>query len=285
MSNARRNDMTSPILRNELTAEHALDLLRREKTVLKRLREVYEEARLVILGRLTDVSAETFTAQHLRSVEAQIDAGLWAMIQRFQGEAKGITQEALEAGVEQTLAEIEFWDARFRGGATTRIAVDVLVRVTEPGNLVLEKFEASLNAYGQSLIADTRRRLGVHLAMQSNWSEMTNDIAGRLRENMISGARWRAERIVRTEMVDALNAGHQAALEEAAEIILGLKRQWDSTLDERTSDGCRYLHGRVVGIHEPWHWEGQEVARPPLWPNCRSIVLAFHDDWVGDDEE
>jgi SPP1 gp7 family putative phage head morphogenesis protein len=285
MSNGRGSEMTSPILRNELTAEHALDLLRREKAVLWRLREVYEEARLVILGRLTDVSADTFTAQHLRSVEAQIDAGLWAMLQRFQGEAKEITQEALEVGVEQTLAEIEFWDAKFRGGATTRIAVDALVRVSEPGNLVLEKFEASLNAYGSSLISDTRRRLALHLAMESNWSEMSEDLAGKLRENMITGAHWKAERIVRTEMVDALNTGHQAAIEEAAEIISGHKRQWDSTLDERTSDGCRYLHGRVVGIHEPWHWEGREVARPPAIPNCRARVLPFHEDWVGDDAE
>lgn len=275
--------MTSPILGNELTSEHALDLLRREKAVLRRLHTIYTEARLVVLGRLADVSAETFTAQHLRATSAQIDAGIWAMIKKLQLETEGRLSEALEAGVEQTLAEIEFWDAKFREGATTRIATDALVRITEPGSLLLEKFTASLNSFGQSLVADTRRRLALHLTMQSNWREMSEDIAGKLEQSMITGARWKAERIVRTEMVDALNAGHQAAIEEAEVVIPGLKRQWDSTLDERTSDVCRYLHGRVVGIHEPWHWEGREIFRPPAIPNCRATVLAFHDDWVGDE--
>ena len=54
--------MTSPILENELTREHALDLLRREKAVLRRLREIYEEARPGTLGRLGEVSAATSTA-------------------------------------------------------------------------------------------------------------------------------------------------------------------------------------------------------------------------------
>lgn len=300
--------VSGSLLRSELTGEQLLLIQRREKEVLRkrresfkearlasfqeheegvlrRHREIHEDARLVILGRLADMSAETFTSPHLGVTLAQIDAGIWAMIKKFQLEVEEATHWALDDGVTNMFNEIEWWDKKFPRGPMGFDREMRLPRVTEPEKLIVEKFTASLNAYGNSLIEEIRRRLTQHLAMQSNWNEMAMDVAGKLRESAITGTRRKTEQIVRTAVLEALGAGRQAALEKAAEVIPGLKRQWDSMLDEPTSDVCTYLHGKVVDLHEPWKWEEREIERPPANPNCRATVLPYHDDWLGDDAD
>jgi SPP1 gp7 family putative phage head morphogenesis protein len=268
------------VLASKLSREHAAELLRLERDELRRLRGLYEQGRLEVLGRLSEVHAETFTAQHVRTGRVQIERGLAAMVKKLGARQEKLTEELLEAGARQTLAEISHFEPKFRGGATGRIQLDALRRIAAPRNLLLHKYAASLKSYRFNLIGEVQSRLGVHIVKRSPWSEMTDDVAGRLQTSAIKGARFRAERIIRTEMVDALNAGHQAALEASSRSIPGLMRQWDSTLDVRTSDGCRSLNGTVRRIDEPWRWNGREIARPPLLPNCRSRVLPWHADWA-----
>jgi len=274
-----------PLLATELAAEHATEILRLEKEAMERTYKVYEEARERIMGRLQDVRADTFTAQKLRHTQAQIDKGIMAMLGRLDADAVSLTEQSVQTGIDQMLAQIAQWETEFRGGASVPLAHDAIQKVLKPQGLVLDAYQSSINAYGTSLIADTRRRLAVHMAMESTWGEMSEDIAGALSENMITGAHWRAERIVRTEMIDALSAGHQAGLEAAEEFLPGLQRQWDSTLDERTSGVCRALNGEVRGLHEPWIYQGEVIMRPPALPNCRSRILPYHQNWVDDEEE
>lgn len=267
------------LLANELTREHGLELLRVERAELKRLRTIYEEGRKEVLDRLMAAGSGTFTEQHLRVSQAQIEAGLGAMIQKIEGATGASMVTQLENGVRQTLAQINFWEPDFQGGATGAIRLDALRKVTTPQGLLLHKFDNSLRSYGQGLVAETQRRLGVHLVLRSGWSEMSLDIAGRLKKNGIKGSLWKAERIVRTEMADAINAGHHAALEAAEEVLVGLKRQWDSTIDMRTSEECIALHEQIRKINEAFEALGQKFARPPAIPNCRSQEIPFHPRW------
>lgn len=272
------------MLASGLAREHAQELLRLEKEELRRLRGIYKTARLEILGRLSESNVpETFTAQHLRGARAQIEAGLRAMTNKIQGRAKTLTEHALRKAAGQTLEEIAYWETRsgFQGAALGRIQTDALRRVSRVEELLLSQFRSSIRAYGENLIGETGRRLGVHLAKRSAWREMAVDVAGRLHQHAITGARWRAERIVRTEMVNALNAGHHAALEASAEVVPGLRKQWDAHLDERTSTMCRKWNGRVVAIDEPFgEHRGRAIMHPPLHPNCRSRVVPWRAAWA-----
>jgi hypothetical protein len=270
------------VLASKLTEEHAQALLALEGKLLKRVREIHEAARFELRGRLADVAAEIFTAQHYRVTLAQIERALAELERRLSNEGGRELLAALEQGVEQTLAEIAFWEAArgFRVAESGRIQLDALQRVSR--EMLLERFETSVRRFGLELLGDVQRRLGLHLAKRSAWPDMATDIAGRLRvgSSVVQGAAWKAERIVRTELVHALNAGHQAALEASEPRLPGLARQWDAHLDARTSDVCKSLHGQVRGIEEPWSYEGREIMHPPAIPNCRARVLPWREAWA-----
>ena len=270
------------VLANALTEEHAADLLRLEARELRRMRGIYEQGRKELLASLAEVRADTFTAQHLRSTQVQVESGIRAMLKKLE---QGDTFNLLDTSIAQTLDEIAFYEPTFRGGATGRIQIEALRRIAAPQNLLLNQYRVSMESYGASLIRDVQGRLGVNLVKRSSWRQMSLDVAGKLDGNAIVGAQWKAERIVRTELVNALSVGHQVALETSAEILPGLKRQWDATLDSRTSSICETLNGRVREMNKPFgSYLGQPVMRPPAIPNCRSRMVPWHADWVDLDD-
>jgi len=269
------------VLASTLSREHALELVRIEQDEIKRLRRTYEQARKEILARLVDTRAETFTAQQLRSVQVQVETGLREMVKKLRDDTSGQVDSLLEQSIEQTLAEIGYWERTFRGAATQRIRASAARRVLKPRALLLHQYDTSINAYGLNLISEVQGRLGVHLVRNSSWREMSLDIAGRLDTNAIQGARWRAERIARTEMVDVLSLGNMTALEEAAADLPGLMGQWDATVDKRSSYICLELNGRIRRIGEPFTtYRGRPIVRPPAIPNCRSRLVPWHQDWA-----
>lgn len=273
------------LLASTLSREHGRELSRLEREELARLLPIYQDAREKILGKLAQVQADTFTRQHYRVARVQIERGIREMVAILQGQHERGLDAVLEAAIEQTLEEIAFWDAKFRGGATGRIQLAAVRRLATPRSVLLHRFKASTTAYGENLIVDIQGRLARALVQRSSWRDMSIEVAGRLQQHAIAGSRWRAERIVRTELVNALNAGHQAALEASAATIPGLKRQWDSTLDTRTSDVCLHLNGQVVAIDKPWVYEGRPIHHPPGVPNCRSRVIPWHRDWLESEPE
>lgn len=84
--------------------------------------------------------------------------------------------------------------------------------------------------------------------------------------------RERAERIARTEMNSAANAGTQAAWREADRQGLlspWTKREWIAAVeDPRTCPVCRLLDGQRVGLNEPFYAGGRAVMMPPAHVNC-----------------
>jgi len=80
----------------------------------------------------------------------------------------------------------------------------------------------------------------------------------------------RARMIARTEVVRAQNMGH---IDAARQTGLKLVKRWDAHLDKRTSEVCKFLDGKEVGMDEKFVWKGQEFDAPPAHPNCRSTIL------------
>ncbi len=269
------------VLASKLAREHAAEIAALERDELVRLAKLYREARVELMARLAESAPERFTAQHFRATLLQIEAGLRAMRERLGAEFVPRIDAAADRGAEQIVEQIAFWERAgdFREGAFGRIQLGALQRVQR--ELLADRFESSVETFGREILDDVRRRLGVHMAMRSRWSEMTADVAGKLERSAIAGARWKAERIVRTELHHALNAGHQATLESAVATLPDLQRQWDSTLDARTSDICKALNGQVRGLREPWVFNGRQIAAPPARPNCRAKILPWRTAWNG----
>lgn len=80
---------------------------------------------------------------------------------------------------------------------------------------------------------------------------------------------YRLETIVRTNVTDAYNQGRlTAALDpELRPFLFGVR--YSAILDERTTEVCRFLHGKVFRMDDP------ELLRlaPPNHFNCRSLVV------------
>jgi len=82
--------------------------------------------------------------------------------------------------------------------------------------------------------------------------------------------RDRAEKIARTEIMDALNEGQSVAWQQAqAEGLLsaGATKEWIVTPDDRLCEQCEPMDGRTVPVGQSFP-EGD----PPLHPNCRCTI-------------
>ena len=107
---------------------------------------------------------------------------------------------------------------------------------------------------------------------------MTNDIMG-----VIDTAKYKAERIARTEFTRTANAGAYAATKDAEYQGIDVKRKWVATLDLRTRPVHAALDGQIVGVDEPFQSSAGEVMRPGefaevgLNMNCRCTVIDIID--------
>lgn len=268
-----------PNFGREIQAEARELVARSDRRELRFLEHVFERARLELHGRLVELPGDKFSAQQVRMALVQVQASLRELLRALYEKRKTDMDDLLGRSIRQTLREIAHHETKF-AEAQGRIQARALRKLASPRGLLLHQYQVSLQAYGQQTIGDIQRRLAVHAVKKSTVREMANDIAGRLPTRALQGARWKAERIVRTELIAALNTGHQAALEEAAEFLPDLQRQWDAALDARTSDVCRTLNGQVRALDQPWKYSGRLIAHPPAHPNCRSRITPWRADWM-----
>jgi SPP1 gp7 family putative phage head morphogenesis protein len=84
----------------------------------------------------------------------------------------------------------------------------------------------------------------------------------------------RVMKIARTEVNRFQNSAKVTAYKESG---LVKAKQWDSYLDERTSDICKRLNGQVVGLDEEFtdYVTGMKYEHPPGHCNCRSVLRSI----------
>jgi SPP1 gp7 family putative phage head morphogenesis protein len=94
--------------------------------------------------------------------------------------------------------------------------------------------------------------------------------AGGMAAGLFRQGYWQAERLVRTELMNAYNVYHADVIKEN-----GLKKRWDASSD-RHCVLCHEVDGEVV---EPDEAFSSGDHNPPLHPNCRCIVTPWDDEW------
>ncbi len=86
-----------------------------------------------------------------------------------------------------------------------------------------------------------------------------------------------AERLARTEVINAYNFHAHNGLDAWAREDEGALKRWDAALDYRLCEFCRRLHGQVVRVDRAF---AGGIMHPPLHPNCRCAVVAWHKEWT-----
>jgi len=100
--------------------------------------------------------------------------------------------------------------------------------------------------------------------------ESIRQISKRIEEKIDSMKGWESERIARTESNRIANLG---SLNGFIRSGLKGKKEWISHLDDRTSDICKELDGKIVDLTDAFKLSnGSEFMIPPAHPNCRSTI-------------
>ena len=152
------------------------------------------------------------------------------------------------------------------------------VSFTAPGNKQLEKaiktkwldnnFSDRIWTNKKALLIQLNQLIPQEFVRGRGPKEIANDLAAKLNTSYNN-----AVRLVRTEMN---NISNQATLDAYKESEVVEKYEFLATLDNRTSEICRELDGKVFKLSEAQ----TGVNLPPMHPYCRSTTIP----WFPEDE-
>lgn len=154
----------------------------------------------------------------------------------------------------------------------------------------------------QAMLARIRQALA-ELEQQPYWLDLQRETEARLVEIILQGieegvgnyrigmnirehlggkpANRRAQRIARTEVTGALNAGHQAAYDELADSGELRGKEWLTIGDSDVRQSHQALSNQVVGARENFNVGGYEAPYPGHWSlppehriHCRCTTVA-----------
>lgn len=166
------------------------------------------------------------------------------------------------------------------------------------------RIPSSAARYGGNIADDLRFQISVGVARGETFEQLTQRLRriggptgpvavrgimghpGAIIEDIPEGlfVRYRhfAERVVRTEMMNAYNIQHREGIrllnKERSPGTPEYMRRWDATADARVCSICRRLHDTLapIGGDFPGGYD-----HPPAHPNCRCVELAWRPDWGG----
>jgi hypothetical protein len=281
--------------------QQVIDLHRRQLAGLietqgvGRLREIYRRsaeelqeklARLARIGR-----GQVFGAHHIRLVQAQVSQGVHEL-------ERGIKEVLVDRGaVGLKLAPEHVVEAANAlhdvfGSPTPIVQAEQagvfqnLYRGVPPS--LLDRFEKSSRLYGQPVVQGIRDALSLAIVQKESLDQAVDRVAGT--SGIFRGQRWRAERIVRTE----LSWGYGVAKQRGMEVLRdqhvpGLQKRLVATHDNRTGLDSLELDGQTVDVDKPFVWHVKNAKgrvkrtvlymQPPNRPNDREVVIPWNPGW------
>jgi SPP1 gp7 family putative phage head morphogenesis protein len=249
--------------------------------------------------------AQRFTAQHYRGLLVQINGVLRRLRAKSPEVAALLTHHGLRAkelSLGHIRLELEQFGAKF-GGAVNPLPIRPASHFIGPqaqARSLITRFRNSAMRYTDAVANDIRRQLALGMVRGETFDQLTNRLrrlGGPRGRVLIRGPRvkgglpyWEdipeglfrryrhwAERLARTEVINAYNVEADIAIVDASKYDSGLMRRWNAALDGRVCLECRRLDGEIVPIGS--NFSGG-VPAPPLHPNCRCAVVAWRMDWA-----
>lgn len=146
---------------------------------------------------------------------------------------------------------------------------------------VTQKFLArKIAKMAVEVVGETNARLKRTIKEGIEKEESIPQIALRIRQTYDDMQAVRSKVIARTEVSRATNF---ATLETYKESGVVAGQEWLTTLDERTSEECASLNGKIIPLDGTWFEKGdshlgltfdyESIQHPPLHPNCRCTLI------------
>ncbi len=265
---------------------------------------VYQSARVDLLERIEMAAPGTYTEREallsLQRVEAGIDdlkAGLNETLSNTQINAMKLGDKQIQ----DHFSSVPYSEAILSGSAPK-----VSMRMSAYRRLAANRFQNSVNRYGTGMLNIFRRELMTGLVSGETAQQMTRRIKKALppghrawrdwlsyfggrnaRTDILTGPWAWAERIVRTELVDAYNAQKLVTIQEtnatAQQYDMEVRKQWSTALEGGPCILCQGFHGEIRKAGESFGFSaGQPVYKPGVdtHPNCRCVLVPIVVDAI-----
>ena len=263
------------------------------------LRKLYEDAILrtqsALEGQIKVGRGTSYTANHHRIVLAQLRVGVRQMTDMLGQRVALSAKEAQVESLRHVISNIKTAD-QISTGVPPTIALEeasVFYGVLQNVDPSLSRtYQTTMQAYGQQAVQRMELELGVMMAQGGSTHDAVNTVT-----SVLNTERWKAERIVRTEVMHAYNAAHERALTEAARTVPDLYGRWTENIndltgqpfDDRVAADSMVLHGQIArpgglftlppGNHvSPKLW-GTQFRFPPNRPNDRATLAPWRPGW------
>lgn len=254
-----------------------------EKQQLRLLR-AFRKVRQELQDRLLTIPEGTFTEQQLSVTLVQVQAAIEAIKRRLKGEIATSSEILAERGIKDLVREIERFSKKFEGSVQP-ININIAALATESQTFLLNKHEASLDAYGEDLRAQLTQNIMNAMIMRDTSERTVSRLVADVGRFFI-GEEWKLNRIVRTEMHNIYNYSKMNAMAGVQETTLpDLKKSLMHPMDSRTGEDSKALakQNPVLPIGEPFvqKWKGKTYTFmfPPQRPNDRAILVPFREAW------
>lgn len=292
----------------------ALEVLATEAAALPapqvaRMHRVLADAQKDVAAELADWldahpedGASRFTAAKLKQALVQLQEAQRILKARVGGAlGKALQDGNARAGSlahDHLKREVQALSKAFTG-VVRPVKIAQAAALADANSLLIPRHRNSANRYGTQITEDFRHQLAIGVAKGESFEELTNRLVrhggprgfvslrgtlgepGAIGEQIAEGlfVRYRhwAERVVRTEVMDAYNTHHAVALADLERRDPGYSKRWDAFFDRRTCPVCKAFDGVVLAVDAEF---APGVPRPPAHPNDRCRLTAWRKEWA-----
>lgn len=253
---------------NEVTMDEARKLLTRDELNEFRmtLDEFIEKAKNNADGRWTKQLNETYYRTRISRLEALLTQ-IRQQIEMLTGSAQTGAESLLGGIYEDTYYRTLYEVQRGTGIGVTFAKIDTsAIEKVLQTKWIGENYSQRIWRNRDKLVNELQTRLYQGFIRGDSIDRMTQELARRMEVSYHA-----AERIVRTE---SSFIAHQATWDGYKASGVVEKYEYLATLDDRTSEVCRSMDGKIFRLSE----KEVGINYPPLHPNCRSTVVPYFDD-------
>lgn len=266
---------------------------------VRRMNRIYDLARVDLENRLADLRrrglGQTFTAAHLNVVYRQVLDALQALQNQMRAHLGVEGPQIARLGGDHMVNSLERLQRAFR--STTPILPQHEIAVFSRAlpaidSSLLARYPSSVATYGPPTIRAIEEKMAISLAKNATVDEAIDAVASA--DGALAAQRWRADRIVRTEMAYSYGVAKQTSMQQVRARVPQMMKRLVATFDDRTGEDSIELHGQTVPVDQPFVWvvknrkgipTGKIVRymQPPNRPNDREISIPWVQGWPEDE--
>jgi hypothetical protein len=260
-----------------------------------RMQKLYADSRVDLEDKLRRLAragkGQTFQAQHLRLVLAQVADAIRGLETGLVDHMQATGRVAGNLAPRHLTNMVGTLEGRYgRMTPVVQAAQAAVVRNVYPGiaPTLLDRYRSSARRYGPQALGSIREGLARSIVQGEGVDEAVDRVVGST--GLFEKQRWRAERIVRTEMSWTYGVSNQRSMEELRPAVPKMQKRLVATFDDRTGKDSEALNGQTVPVDQPFVWvvkndhgvpTGKVVRymQPPNRPNDRECVIPWLPAW------